>query len=108
MHAVPRTRDLLTDVTPVDFVATACTHLIRSFLLDYSKFGDIQCFHLWNDKYISFYDVAQCCDEFGMEVDPIEYEDWLNKIKDSDPRRYVRKLLHNLRNLHNLHKLPIT
>ena len=91
MRAAPRSRALLTDMTPVDFVATACAHLFRTFMRDPSAFGDSTAtptFHLWNDRYACFDDITACFAEYGLPAQVMTYDDWITRIRGSDSRRY--------------------
>eukprot|EP00026_Physarum_polycephalum_P001098 Phypoly_transcript_01099.p1 GENE.Phypoly_transcript_01099~~Phypoly_transcript_01099.p1 ORF type:complete len:1206 (+),score=157.70 Phypoly_transcript_01099:60-3677(+) len=89
MRTAPRSRAILTDITPVDFVSAACAHLFRKFMLRPSVFGndEVPSFHLWNDKYASFDDVTECLSARGLPIEMMTYDDWITKIRESDSKR---------------------
>ncbi len=94
MGVAPSATEYLTDLTPVDFVSLSCCFLLRAFLLDISRFCSAPCFHLWNDNYASFEDVAKCCvDACQKPIKITHYDKWVAKLKESDPKRYFLMIL---------------
>lgn len=89
MKSSPVLSTVITDLTPVDFVAIASSHILHNLLREGNTTLETKCLPLWNDKYTSFLDVAKCFRAHGREIEDIKYDNWIARIKSSDPKRWV-------------------
>lgn len=95
MKSAPLLANIITDLTPVDFVAVACTHILRHELIAKCEIGRnrVKCYHLWNDRFISFLDIAECFRFNGFNIEDVAYDKWLAQINKSNPKKYVTILI---------------